>query len=99
MNQRMIVQISHPLSKTNLQIQKNMYQKLCVGDMWVSGTCGCGGHVGEGDMRVSETCGCRGHEGVGDLCSGELVCLILIFCLIYKNPLKPICKAQSTVIK
>ena len=59
-----------------MQIQKNMYKKLCVGDMWVLGTCGCGGHVGEGDMRVSGTCGCGGHEGVGDLFSGGLVCLI-----------------------
>ena len=42
----------------------------------MSGTCGCGGHVGEGDMRVSGTCGCGGHEGVGDLFSGGLACLI-----------------------
>ena len=59
LNQRMIVQISHPLSKTNMQIQKNMYKTLCVGDMWgvgdmwVWGTCGCGGHVGVGDIWVS----------------------------------------------
>ena len=66
MNQRMIVQVSQLLSKTNMQIQKN----ICVWDMWVLGTCGCGGHVGVGDMRVSGTCGCRGHEGVGDLYSG-----------------------------
>ena len=70
LNQRIIVQISHPLSKTNIQIQKNMYKKLCVGDMWVLGTCGCGGHVGVGDMWVSGTYGCRGHVGVGDMCAG-----------------------------
>ena len=48
-----------------------------VGDMCVSGTCGCRGHVGIGDMRVWGTDGCGGHEGVGDLYSGGLVCLIL----------------------
>ena len=59
-----------------------------VGDMCVSGTCGCRGHVGVGDMCaggpvgvgdmwVWGTCGSGGHEGVGDLYSGGLVCLIL----------------------
>ena len=59
-----------------MQIQKN----ICVWDMWVLGTCGCGGHVGVGDMRVSGTCGFGGHEGVGDLFSGGLVCLIQQLC-------------------
>ena len=67
LNQRMIVQISHPLSKTNLQIQKNMYKKLCVGDMWVLGTFGSGGHMGVGDMWVLGTSGCWGQVGVGDM--------------------------------
>ena len=44
----------------------------------MSGTCGCGGHVGVGDKWVSGTCvlgdlwvwgtcGCGGHVGEGDM--------------------------------
>ena len=51
-------------TKTYIQIQK-IVVKNCV-----SGTCGCGGHVGVGDMWVLGTSGCRGHVGVGDMCAG-----------------------------
>ena len=78
MNQRMIVQISHPLSETNMQIPKKYVQKIVcrghvgVGDMWVWG------HEGVRDMWVLGTsgcrghvcwgtCGCGGHVGVGDM--------------------------------
>ena len=36
----------------------------CVlGDLWVWGTCGCRGHVGEGDIRVSQTIGINVQTG------------------------------------
>ena len=58
---------SHPLRKTIYKFKK--VQKLCVGDIWASGTCGCRGHVGEGDMWVLGTSGCRGH-----VCWGTFGC-------------------------
>ena len=59
-------------TKTQVQIQK-IVAKNCV-----SGTRGCGGHVGVRDIWVSGTCGCQGHVGVGnkwvgDMCAGGQV--------------------------